>query len=316
MIYKAQHVATISRLSRTSLYFFSALLLLCLTSCGDLEQNLMINADGSGTLETSIDLGDLMSMMEGLGDMGDIINEDVTISNDVDLQELDIDSGEYRMDSLLLSQEEEKDPMDRLMEKITDPAFDQDFDTLIAFMSIMPDSVKEKEARADLLERVHLRMRSPASSASLVMGIVINYDDPGQLQEIVNHLGTIDGGSQSMMPGGDGSGSGLSPETFLVYEADMKDGWIRFDSIDYSSFAGEMGIEEDAAEESEDMAMLEMMFGNSKIKSVIHVPGEVTSCTNDDAILTKDNKVIIEYDFIEVIKGGKIPGYTIYFTPK
>lgn len=312
MIYNAQRVSPAHRLSRTGLYFFTALFLFSLTSCGDLEQNLVINADGSGTLETSIDLGEMMSMMEGLGDMGDMINEDVTISGDTEAEQIITDSL-FHEDSDMQEMDEAKDPMDALMEKITDPDFDQDYDTLIAFTSIMPDSVREKETRPDLLENVHLRMRSPASSSSLVMGIVINYDDPGHLQEIVNHLGTIEGGSQSMMPG---DGGGLSPESFLVYEADLKDGWIRFDSIDYSSFAGEMGLEEEAGEESEDLAMLEMMFGNSKIKSVIHVPGEVTSCTHVDAILTKDNKVIIEHDFIDMIKGGKMPGYTIYFTPK
>lgn len=118
-----------------------------------------------------------------------------------------------------------------------------------------------------------------------------------------------------MMPGVGGAG-GMQAETFLVFDADMKAGWIRFDTVDYSALAPEMGMSSDSLMSSEDMGMMEMMFGNTKIKSVIEVPGEVTSCTNKDAILTKDNKVIVEYGFVDVIKKGKVPGYTIYFTPK
>ena len=254
MIHNVYRITPTDRLSCTGLYFIAALLFFGLTSCGNLEQNLVINADGSGTLETSIDLGEMMSMMEGLGDMGDMINEDVTISGDTETEQI-INDTLFHEDSEMKAMDESKDPMDAIMEKITDPDFDQDYDTLIAIMSIMPDSVRAKETRPDLLEHVHLRIRSEASSSSLVMGIVINYSDPGHLQEIVNHLGTIEGGSQSMMPG---DGGGLSPESFLVYEADLKDGWIRFDSIDYSSFAGEMGLADDSGEESEDLAMLEM----------------------------------------------------------
>jgi len=77
-----------------------------------------------------------------------------------------------------------------------------------------------------------------------------------------------------------------------------------------------MGMTSDSVMGSEEASMMEMMFGNSKIKSSIQVPGEVTSCTNKDAILTKDNRVLLEYKFMDVMKKGKIPGYTIYFTPK
>ena len=48
---------------------------------------------------------------------------------------------------------------------------------------------------------------------------------------------------------------------------------------------------------------------------LIHVPGEVLSSTNPDAILTKDNKVMVEYQMMDVIRKGKIDGYTIFFKP-
>jgi len=64
------------------------------------------------------------------------------------------------------------------------------------------------------------------------------------------------------------------------------------------------------------MGMMEMMFGSSKVRTIVHVPGEVISCTNKDAVITKDERVIIEYDLLDVIKKGKVEGFIIKFKPK
>lgn len=293
------------RLSSTRLAALALFLLIGLTSCGDIEQSLKINPDGSGTLETSVDVGEMMSMMKGMGDMGNMINEDVTISED---RELTIE-----IDSTTLEPEAPADPMQAIFDKVTDTNYGRDFDTLIAYTSIMPDSVKAKETRMDLVSKINMRIKSPANSSSLSVGVVMNFDNQEQLQEIVNYLETMDQSSTASVLGG---GPPLESETFLVFEADLKAGWIRFDTMDYTSFAPEVGISADSMMDSESLAMMEMMFGNSKIKSTTYVPGEVTSCSNKDAILTKDNRVIVEHGLMDAIKKGKIPGYTIYFTPK
>lgn len=292
-----------TRQSFLSLVIMGILTMTILSSCGDIEQNLVLNANGSGTLETSFDVGEMMGMMKGMGEMGDLQNDDVTIS-----------SGEPT-DSTIPATEAPKDPMQLIIEKVTDPAYNRDFDTLISFISIMPDSVKQKETRMDLVSKINLRMRSPANSSSLVMGVVMNFDNKAQLDEMVKYIETMDNASSTGMLPAMGGG-GMQSETFLVFDADMQAGWIRVDTTDYSGMAPEMGMSGDSLMSSEDMGMMEMMFGNSKIKSVIHVPGEVISCSNKDAILTKDNKVIIEYSLMEALKKGKVPGYTINFTPK
>lgn len=281
----------------------AVLMLTGLTSCGDIEQNLKLNPDGSGTLETSFDVGEMMSMVKGMGEMSSLENEDVTISAD------------QPVDSSLTQTEAPKDPMELIIEKVTDPAYGRDFDTLISFVSIMPDSVRQKETRMDLVQKINLRMKSPANSSSLVMGIVMNFDSKAQLDEMIKYLEDMDDASSTAIMPSMGGG-GMQKETFLVFDADMKAGWIRFDTVDYSALAPEVGMSSDSLSTGDDMAMMEMMFGNSKIKSIVQVPGEVTSCTNKDAIITKDNKVIIEHDFLDVIKKGKVPGYTIHFTPK
>jgi len=292
------------RHSFLSIAVLASIMLTGLASCGDIEQNLKLNADGSGTLETSFDIGEMMSMVQGMGDMSGAAGDDVTISAD------------QPVDTSNAMPDEAKDPMDLLMEKITDPTYDRDFDSLISFVSLMPDSVKQKETRMDLVSKINMRMRSPAKSSSLIMGVVMNFDNKTQLEELVKYMENMDNNSATgMMPNVGGSG-GMQSETFLVFDADMNAGWIRIDTTDYSALAPEIGMSSDSLMSSEDMGMMEMMFGSSKIKSVIQVPGEVTSCTNKDAILTKDNKVIVEYGFMDLIKKGKVPGYTIYFTPK
>jgi hypothetical protein len=270
--------------------------LIGLTSCGDIEQNLKINPDGSGTLETSFDIGEMMSMVKGFGDAG---MEEETISPD---QEVDTTVAEAP-----------KDPMQLLIDKVTDPEYDRDFDTLMPLLSIMPDSVKEKETRKDLTEKLSVRMKSPAKSSDLTIGLVMKFDNQTQLKELVKYMETMDNSGSSVMASA-GPG-GIQAENFLVFDADLKAGWIRFDSIDYTGMKTEFGMSSDSLMSGEDMGMLEMMLGSTKIKSIIHVPGEVTSCTNKEAIITKDNKVMVEYGLMDAIKLGKIPGYTIHFKP-
>ena len=56
-----------TRQSFLSLVTMGFLAMTLLSSCGDIEQNLVLNANGSGTLETSFDVGEMMSMMKGGG---------------------------------------------------------------------------------------------------------------------------------------------------------------------------------------------------------------------------------------------------------
>ena len=286
---------------KLNLSIFTGLILffiISLTSCGDIQQDLRINKDGSGTLETSLDIGELLSMAKGFEDIGSDLD---TFSDDMVLP-----------DTAISEPAPPKDAMTLLIEKVTDPNYARDFDTTMSFLSIMPDSVKEKETRLDLIEKMFVKMKSPANSGNLTFGVLMKFDNTKQLQELIDYMESFNQNSNMM--------SGASPvsmdsETFLSFDADMNAGWIRLDTVFYKGFAEQMGMSPDSAMSGEDLGMLEMMFGNSKIKSVIHVPGEVTSCSNADAILTKDNRVILEYPMMDVIRKGRIDGYTVYFKP-
>lgn len=267
-----------------------------LSSCGDIQQDLRLNKDGSGSLETMIDAGELMGMAKEFETIG---SDQDTFSDDM-------------VPDTIVTDTAAKDPMQSLMEKITDPNYGRDFDTIMSLVSIMPDSVREKETRLDLCEKIFVRLKSKANSANMAFGFLMMFDNTEHLQELINYVENLNQ-SSGMMSGS--APVNMDSETFITFDANMTEGWIRIDTVKYSGFAQQMGMSQDTSVSSEDMGMMEMLFGNSKIKSVIHVPGEVISCTNPDAILTKDNKVMVEFPMMDVIRKGRIDGYTIYFKP-
>ncbi|MGB3079936.1 MAG: hypothetical protein WBB31_12705 [Saprospiraceae bacterium] len=273
--------------------------LLSLTSCGDIISDLKINPDGSGSLETTFDVGDLMSMAKGFQGMG----TDSTGSTDDTMA----------VTTIVEPDTAAKDPMKLLIEKVTDPAYDRDVDTLMSILSIMPDSVKSKQTNLDLANKLSLRLVSPAKSANLKIGIVANFDNSKQLKEIMEYMESLNDKPEMMASAGP---MGFQTKSFLLFDADMKSGQINLSPIDYGSVSAQFGMSQDSTSSSENIGMLQMMFGNSKIKSVIQVPGEVLSCSNPDAILTKDNKVLLEYNFMDVINKGSIEGFTIHFQPR
>ncbi len=267
-----------------------------LSSCGDLNQNLYLKPDGSGTLETTFDVGELMSMAKGLG----------TMSMDVDSV-----TDDNVVDTFPDAPKPPKDAMTLFMEQIIDPAHPRDVDTLILLTDIMPDSVQQKDTRPDLTKNMSVRIISPANSGDLTIGFVMNFENTTQLREMIAYMKTIDQ-KPGMISGGPAP---MEADNFLAFDADMKAGWIKVDTILYTDLSVQMGMSGDSTMTSEDMGMMEMMFGNSKLKTVIHVPGEVLSCSHPLAILTKDNKVIVEQPFLDVIKKGKFDGFVVNFKP-
>ncbi|MGB4849100.1 MAG: hypothetical protein WBP41_14340 [Saprospiraceae bacterium] len=286
----------------SNLVTFSALMLISflgLTSCGDIISDLKINPDGSGSLETTFDVGDLMSMTKGFQGMG---TDSTGFTDDT-----------MPVTTIVVPDTTAKDPMKLLIEKVTDPSYDRNFDTLMSILSIMPDSVRAKQTNLDLAKKLSVRLVSPAKSTNLTIGIVANFDSPKQLKEMMEYMESLNDKPEMMASAGP---MGFQTKSFLMFEADMKAGLITVAPVDYSSLSSQFGMSQDSTSGSEDMGMMQMMFGNSKIKSVIHVPGEVLSCTNPDAILTKDDKVLLEYNFMDVINKGTIEGFTIHFQPR
>ncbi len=283
---------------RISQFFGFTLFIMMLSSCGDLQQDLYLKADGSGTLETTFDMGEFMSMvgeLDGMSPDQDTLTDDLapdTTSSIVPCQ---------------------KDAMTLFMEMISNPEHPVDVDTIMSLISIMPDSVRQKETRLDIAEKIDVRFRSPANSANVSVGVLMDFENKIQLEEMIEYFRTMDQGNGMLS---NSSPMSMQSESFLSFDMNLKEGWIKIDTLIYGDVVSEFGISQDSSATSEELGMMEMMFGNSKIRSVIHVPGEVLSCTNKNAILTKDNRVIVEFPFMDAINKGRLDGFTIAFAPQ
>jgi len=282
--------------------------LLFFTSCSDVQQDLKLNNDGSGQMEVTIDLGEFISFFKGMEELGgDWDASDIPEDPNEEIEDKEVFEIRENSDGNDRAAPKEKDPMEAFMDKITDPTYDRDIDTLFSMLSIMPDSVRNVQTRLDLAERIFIRIKSPASSEALTMGIMLDFDNKAHYQKLMTFLESIDSN-----PTGDMMPMPISNDFFLVFDLDKSAGKLVIDSMNFNQTAEslQMGT---GADVSEDMAMMEMMFGGVRYKSTIHVPGEVISCSNPDAIITKDNKVMLEYSLFDVMQKRVIPGFTINF---
>ena len=171
-----------------------------LTGCGDIISDLQINPDGSGKLETTFDVGDLMSMAKGFQGMG----TDSTNFTDDTIHE-----------PVIVAPDTSSDPMKLFIEKITDPSYARDVDTLMSIESIMPDSIKTKQPHPEFTKKLSLRVVSPANSPNLTIGIVANFDNPGQLKEMMEYMEKLNDKPDMMAGAGP---MGFQTKSFLLFE--------------------------------------------------------------------------------------------------
>jgi hypothetical protein len=288
----------IFRFLSTSAFVTGSIILVLFSSCGDLKQDLYLKADGSGRLETTMDIGELIGMAKSLENIG---------------SDVDTFTDDFMIDTVVQAPDTSvKDPMQSYIEMITDPIHDKNVDTSFSLISIMPDSVRNKNSRPDLTSKMMVRLKSPANSGDLTVGIIMDFANTAELKDEIRLLQELNSSSNSISS----TGLNMDTETFMSFETDMKEGWIRVDTVQYSDITSGFGMSQDSSTMIENDGMLEMMFGNSQIRSTIHVPGEVISCSYEGAILTKDNRVIVEQPFLEVIRRGHFDGFTIRFSPQ
>ena len=104
--------------SKLFLLLLASSCLFLLYSCGDIQQEYFIHADGSGKFEASFEMGEMMSMVNGFSDMG--MPDDTTSDDDI-LIEPPIPPDT----SMMLETEPPKDPMQLIIERVTDPNYAQ-----------------------------------------------------------------------------------------------------------------------------------------------------------------------------------------------
>lgn len=267
------------------LLFALVCITLLLTSCQEYNNDVYINEDGSGRLETEFDLSGMLSMMAMMSELDTI----ETVEEEDEELEIDINNPDNFLNQLLKKGSIEKD-----------------YDTIFTMLSLLPDSLKERVEDPTLMEKMHLKIVSSQEAQQLKMTMLIDFENEKEIDEILEAFMVIrEDTTQAIGPQGIEKVRGM----FIAADGEFTKGKIVVLDQDFEQ---EM-MDDDMAESEE---FLEMMFGESEMVTTYHLPGKVISVSDPQAIKVDDNTVQFKLSMMEVAKEKKFEGYTITYETK
>ena len=147
-------------------------LVLIFSSCGDISEEMWINADGSGKLEYSVDLSSALPMLQ-------------MMSQGVDSTQAG-EGGKEMMDNFF-------ETMGR-----------EDVDSTATFYSMAPDSIKESVEGIEKLKKVSLNMKANKDDESAIIKMIIDFKDFNEIDELITHVKAPDFPTGGIIYGYDG----------------------------------------------------------------------------------------------------------------
>lgn len=261
-------------------------LVLFMTSCSDFENNIYINADGSGKVNMKYDASEMVAMAEMMKGMEDEGEEE---------SEEDIDDGDIMS----------------MLDGLGNPSNLKDIDSTFTFYEVMPDSVKTTIDNPELLKNVSMTINTNKSDMTAVMGLEVRYKSLDELEDI---FGTLKAMGDN--PDEEGNQMDSFKELIRDYEADLKNGIITLPEQDFSGDFGDNGMEDEEIDfenmSEEEAGMMQMMLGESGYVTTIHLPGNVISCDDTNAII-EGNTVTIKDSYMTLMKDGIFNARTIKY---
>ncbi|MDA8693258.1 hypothetical protein N9L92_04280, partial [Saprospiraceae bacterium] len=218
-----------------------------------------------------------------------------------------------------VEEEEMEEDMDdgdimSMLDGLGNPSNLQDVDSTFTFYEVMPDSIKSTIKNPELLKNVSVTINTNKSEMTAVMGMEVRYKSLDELDEIFLTL-------KEMGDEKDEENSQMESVKELIrnYEADLKNGIVTLPEQDFSGdLAGDgMGDENIDFENmsDEESGMMAMMIGESGYVTTIHLPGEVISCDDTEAII-EGNTVTIKDSYMTLMKEGIFKARTIKYKVK
>ncbi len=265
-------------------YIHNLLYLLALvvvfSSCGDINEEMWLNADGSGKLEYSVDLSSSLPMLQ-------------MMSQGIDSTQTG-EGGKEMMDDFFATMGRE------------------DVDSTSTFYEMAPDSIKETVEGIEKLKKVSMNMKASAEDEIAIIKLIIDFDNFEEIDELMAMMGEMqgDGGAGGMggMMGGMGGLDGFSfgdnqyfTKKFYKRRPMQQDG---------GSMADMMG------EDSEAEGMMQMMFGNSDYIQTFHFPHKVKSVNISEASIKDNNTVVIERSMLDLMKSSESKEMEVTFKKK
>jgi hypothetical protein len=261
-------------------------LVLFMTSCSDFENNIYINADGSGKVNMKYDASEMVAMAEMMKGMEDEGEEE---------SEEDIDDGDIMS----------------MLDGLGNPSNLKDIDSTFTFYEVMPDSVKTTIDNPELLKNVSMTINTNKSDMTAVMGLEVRYKSLDELEDI---FGTLKAMGDN--PDEEGNQMDSFKELIRDYEADLKNGIVTLPEQDFSGDFGDNGMEDEEIDfenmSEEEAGMMQMMLGESGYVTTIHLPGNVISCDDTNAII-EGNTVTIKDSYMTLMKDGIFNARTIKY---
>lgn len=232
-------------------------------SCGTITEEISINEDGSGEYKAYSDLIPSMKKMT-LG-MVKMFAETDSVKKNMSEEEL------------LKSLEDEiwKD-------------FPDEVDSTFTNDDMVPDSIKNDPAKKKILDKMVGFMQGGKSKGYMNVGISYKFSDFKDLEEFLKILET----SQKKK-------SGLNENMADFARAETE--------VDYTFSKGKFSrktkiLNKPDIEESQ-MSMIQMMMGDSKIKTIIHLPKNVKKVKGDNIIENKGKTVVFEHSLMDMVMG-------------
>ncbi len=265
------------------LYVFIGMVLL--SSCGDMNQELIIPYEGDTEYKFSMDLGSIMSMAGAVADEMDEEKEE-----DIDISAI-------------------MNNPDKMPSKV---------DTTILFGSEeFTEGVTLNDREKYLMNKVSMRLDTDKEQEKMLMEFSIKYADLNEKTETLNLISRVTR-EQKIMKGDtiglEEEGPNKMLDGIADYILDKELGKITFLDSEVPEEMDKMtGKEKDVEVSPEDLAMMAMMMPGG-INTKIVLPGKVFSVKGTENYkIIDENTVVVTTKYVDMIKEGAIKGYSIEY---
>lgn len=268
------------------------------TGCIDIVEEMFLNKDGSGKYTMRMDMSGVMSMIKMMSEMEGMTEDE---------------EGEENTEE---EEAEEAGGLDAMME--------QGADTTMYLKDASADLLKQFDDNPGFADKVNMRMNVDPDEGVFLMDFNLNFANMDDIDYFFKNFDKI----MSMMDDGEGEegseldmlgmGGGMGADSPLGGIMGG-DGLTRYFDLTKRTLVRRDAPPEEMQEDmdSEEMQMMEMMFGEAEYKMIYHMPGKVKKMTNKDATLSADKKtVMLEGSLMDYMKGDFKVANIIKFAKK
>jgi len=256
-------------------------LVVSLASCGEINEEMWLNKDGSGKVEYQFDVGESLPMIMMM-----------------------VQAGAQQQLSEMKGGEDTQDKMNEIMEKLSSEKLDTSFN----FFEFVSDSVKNVTDNPEQFKKMNLFVDLDSEANVALVKMAIDFNDFKEIDQMLNKFAkAFASGSPELA----NMGIGDMAESFSFDDSNY---FTKKEFKQRRMSSGGGGLD-GMMNEGEGDQMIEMMFGNTKYSKTIHFPHKIKSVSGADANID-GNTIRIERDFMEMMKEDQSKELEVVFKKK